>query len=109
MPENIELPKPVRPHAPIVVTGLSTWQKIKIFIQLKHIFNGPMKINGSWKTTVFGAGGIFVIVANVASILLDGDPNTNPDWGVTFAALMPSIAALFARDNNKTSEDVGIK
>ena len=63
----------------------------------------------NWKTSLFGAGGILVIAANVASMLLDGDPATNPDWSVTFAALMPSIAALFARDNNVTSRELGLK
>ena len=63
----------------------------------------------SWKTTLFGAGGLVIVLANVASMLLDGDPATNPDWGVTFAAVMPSIAALFARDNDVTSEEAGAK
>lgn len=63
----------------------------------------------SWKTSIFGAGGILVIAANVAAMLLDGNPATNPDWSVVFAALMPSIAALFARDNTVTSEQAGAK
>lgn len=62
----------------------------------------------NWKTSFFGTGGILIIAANVASMLLDGNPATNPDWSVTFAALMPSIAALFARDNNVTSKDLGL-
>lgn len=105
-------PKPVfRPVSP--VTTLGTWDKLKLAFALKRIYNtalaNNMKINGSWKTSLFGTGGILIIVANVASMLLDGDPNTNPDWSVTFAALMPAIAALFARDNDKSSEDVGVR
>ncbi len=68
-----------------------------------------MKTKASWKTSLFGTGGILVIVVNVAAMLLDDNPNTNPDWSVVFAALMPSIAALFARDNNVTSEQAGAK
>lgn len=63
----------------------------------------------NWKTSFFGAGGLLVIIANVASMLLDGNPDTNPDWSVVFAAAMPSIAALFARDANVTSKDLGLK
>lgn len=68
--------------------------------------NYPMK---NWKTSIFGTGGILIIAANVASMLLDGNPATNPDWGVTFAALMPSFAAMFARDATVTSKDMGLK
>lgn len=63
----------------------------------------------SWKTSLFGSGGIVVVVAGVLSALCDGDPATNPDWNLTIAALMPSIAALFARDNNVTSEQAGAR
>ena len=68
-----------------------------------------MKINASWKTTVFGAGGLLIIVANVASMLLDGNPATNPDWSVTIPSVMACLVGLFARDNDKSSEDVGVK
>lgn len=63
----------------------------------------------NYRTSLFGTGGILIIVANVASMLLDGDPTTNPDWSVTFAALMPSIAALFSRDAKVTSKDMGLE
>jgi hypothetical protein len=63
----------------------------------------------NWKTSIFGTGGLLVIVANVASMLLDGDPATNPDWSVVFAAAMPSLGVLFARDANVTSKELGLK
>jgi len=63
----------------------------------------------NYRTSLFGTGGILIIVANVASMLLDGDPTTNPDWSVTFAALMPSIAALFSRDAKVTSKAMGLE
>lgn len=63
----------------------------------------------SWRTSLFGSGGILILAANTAAMLLDGNPATNPDWNLTFAALMPAIAALFARDDKVTSEQAGAK
>ncbi len=63
----------------------------------------------NYRTSLFGTGGIVIIVVNVVSMLLDGDPTTNPDWSVIFAALMPSIAALFSRDAKVTSKDMGLE
>jgi hypothetical protein len=63
----------------------------------------------NYRTSLFGTGGIVIIVVNVVSMLLDGDPTTNPDWSVTFAALMPSIAALFSRDAKVTSKSMGLE
>lgn len=54
----------------------------------------------SWKTTLFGAGGLVTIAANIASALLDGDPKTVVDWGVTVPAIMVCVATLFAKDFN---------
>lgn len=113
MPPAFDPPKPVfRPVAP-TVKKLTLWQLIGLEFQIKDIINlaldKNMKINGSWKTTVFGAGGLLIIVTNVASMLLDGNPNTNPDWSVTIPSIMACLVGLFARDNNKTSEDVGAK
>jgi hypothetical protein len=54
----------------------------------------------SWKTTLFGAGGLVTIVANIASVMLDGDPKTVVDWGVTIPAISVCIATLFAKDFN---------
>jgi len=66
----------------------------------------------SWKTTVCGVCGIIAAIAMGAKALLDGDPNTSIDFGgivTAIAVLAPSIAAIFARDNDKSSEDVGVK
>lgn len=63
----------------------------------------------SWKTTLFGAGGLATVIFNAVSAVLDGDPSTNPDWNLIFAAALPAIGLLFARDDNRTSEDVGAK
>jgi hypothetical protein len=67
---------------------------------------------GSWKTTVCGVCGIVAAIAVGVKAVLDGDPNTSIDIGsivTAIAVLAPSIAAIFARDNDKSSEDVGVK
>ena len=54
----------------------------------------------SWKTTVFGAGGLVTIAATIASALLDGDPKTVVDWGVTVPMIAACIATMLAKDFN---------
>jgi hypothetical protein len=87
--------------------------KVKITKQVVNLYktatSPTMKIQGSWKTTLFGAGGLATIAFNLASMYLDGDPATNPDWSVFLPAILASTAALFARDNNKSSQDVGLR
>jgi len=63
----------------------------------------------SWRTTVFGAGGLLTVAAATASALLDGDPTTNPEWAVVVASVAACLGLLFARDNKVTSEDAGVK
>jgi hypothetical protein len=41
--------------------------------------------------------------------MFDGDPATNPQWGMLIAAAGPAIASLFARDHSVTSEQAGAK
>lgn len=40
---------------------------------------------------------------------IDNDPATVPDWGLAIAAIAAGLGLLFARDNNVSSEDAGIK
>lgn len=63
----------------------------------------------SWKTTLFGAGGLATVLFTAVSAMLDGDPATNPDWNLVLGAAMPAIGLLFARDNNVSSEQAGVK
>ena len=63
----------------------------------------------SWKTTIFGAGGLLAVIVTAVSALFDGDPATKPDWGLLIAAAGPAIAAIFARDHSVTSEQAGAK
>ncbi len=63
----------------------------------------------SWRTTVFGAGGLVTVIAATANALFDGNPNTNPDWAMVAAAVAACIGLVFARDNKVSSEEAGIK
>jgi hypothetical protein len=63
----------------------------------------------SWRTTLFGAGGLITILVNAINPLLDGDPATNPDWPSVITAASLAIGLLFARDNKVTSEQAGAK
>jgi len=64
----------------------------------------------SWKTTACGIlAAIAAGITLVAIPLLDNDPATAANWGAFGASLAAAVGLLFARDNNKTSEDVGAK
>ena len=63
--------------------------------------------NKSWKTTAAGLSAIVAAVAGAAKLMLDADPNTNPDWTALIAAVTAGVGLIAARDNDKSSEDVG--
>lgn len=63
----------------------------------------------SWKTTVAGVAGLVAAVATAVQTQFDGDPATTPDWAVVGALLATCVGLLLARDNDKTSEQVGAK
>lgn len=63
--------------------------------------------NKSWKTTAAGISAIVAAVAGAAKLMLDADPNTNPDWTALIAAVTAGVGLIAARDNDKSSEDVG--
>lgn len=64
-------------------------------------------MTASWRTTLFGMGGLITVLAAAASALLDGKPETNPDWPSVMAAAAACIGLLFARDNKVTSAQAG--
>ena len=47
-----------------------------------------------------------LLFADVSAVL-DSDPATLPNWGVTVPALIMAVGLLFARDNDVTSEESG--
>ena len=63
---------------------------------------GVSTVMGNWKTTIFGAGGLLVTIVTAVSLLLDGDPLTNPDWNLVAIAVTTAIGLLFAKDVDKT-------
>ena len=63
----------------------------------------------SWRTSIFGTGGLLLVVASALSALFDGDPATMPDWASVAGAAAACIGLLFARDNKVTSEAAGAK
>lgn len=83
---------------------LSLATKLKLLLSanstFKYITQPNMKLKGSWKTSLFGATGLVTLVYNVSSMLMDGDPMTNPDWSVVLPLALSGIAALFAKDAN---------
>lgn len=63
----------------------------------------------SWKTTAAGLlVSISTITAAVAA-MLDSDPGTVPDWDLVAVAVVGAVGLIMARDNDKSSEDVGAK
>jgi hypothetical protein len=63
----------------------------------------------SIKTTVLGIVSILAAICGAATALLDGNAATNVDWATVSAAIAAGWGLIMARDNNKTSEDVGAK
>lgn len=63
----------------------------------------------SWKTTLLGICTILAALAGAGKAILDGDPSTNADPATIIAAITAGVGLIAARDNNKSSEDVGAK
>ena len=73
----------------------------------------------SWKTTAMGVavligtlGNFLAAVSLAVTALFDGDPSTIVDWTALssgFAAITAGFGLIFARDNTKSSEQVGAK
>lgn len=66
----------------------------------------------SLKTTILGICVILVAIGSAGKALLDGDPGTAVDVEAVMASVMAGLAGMgliAARDNDKASEDVGLK
>lgn len=57
-------------------------------------------------TAILGA---IIALAVAGKALLDGDPNTNPDWSSLATTLTLAIGLFTARQNSVTSEQAGAK
>jgi len=66
--------------------------------------------SSSWKTS---AASVVFFLTNLGTLvlnpLLDNDPTTNPQWNLFFAAAAGAWGLWQARDDDKTSEQVGAK
>lgn len=63
----------------------------------------------SWKTTVAGIAAMAAAIAAAVAAEFDASPETVADWGTVVAGLVAGLGLLFARDNDKTSEEAGAK
>jgi anti-sigma-K factor RskA len=61
----------------------------------------------SWKTTLAGIAAIVAALATAVSAQFDNDPATVPDWTMVIGMITAGVGLVLARDNNKTSEQVG--
>tara|TARA_R110000796_G_scaffold252537_2_gene387477 strand:+ start:29437 stop:29799 length:363 start_codon:yes stop_codon:yes gene_type:complete len=80
---------------------LSLWKKFKIVTSINQTFN-QLQAMRSWKTSL---GGILTALG-VTLTQIEG-----PEWlsasGAVLVAVGGLLAGIFARDNDKTSSDVG--
>lgn len=61
----------------------------------------------SWKTTLAGIAAIVAALGTALSAQFDNDPATVPDWTMVIGLITAGVGLVLARDNNKTSEQVG--
>ena len=66
-------------------------------------------MKGSWKTTAAGICAILVAIGTAIIALVDGDPKTSINFEATMVAISAGVGLLAARDNDKSSEQVGAK
>jgi hypothetical protein len=64
----------------------------------------------SWKTTTFSITSVLAtVLAMIVNPLLDGNPETNPNWTEAMPVILAGLGLLFARDNNKSSKQIGVE
>lgn len=66
--------------------------------------------HASWKTTAIGVVTGIVMLGSAFLAQTDDNPDNDPDWlTVVPLALSAMGIGVFARDNNRSSEDVGAR
>jgi len=68
-----------------------------------------VKVKKSWKTSAAGIAAIVISIASIAQAQFDADPLTVPNYEIAIAAIMSGLVGLFARDNDVSSEQAGVK
>lgn len=63
----------------------------------------------SWKTTVAGIASIVAAIATALASVLDSDAATVANWDLVVVSLTAGLGLVFARDNDKSSQDVGAR
>lgn len=64
--------------------------------------------NMSWKTSLAAIAAIMMALSSmILSPIYDTDPTTQPRWGDFITVVFASSGIFSARDDDKTSEDVG--
>lgn len=58
----------------------------------------------SWRTTLLGLLMILGAVATAGQALVDSDPATEPNWGVTWIAVAGGVGLMTARDQKAHDE-----
>lgn len=66
-------------------------------------------MNKSWKTTLAGLGALLAVLGPALNAQFDGKPETAPQWDLVLSATFACAVGLFARDNDKSSEQVCAK
>ncbi len=63
----------------------------------------------SKETSIFGIATFLSVAASAVMALTDGNPDTNPDWNIVIAGFFSMLMGLRARDNNKSSKQLGLE
>lgn len=68
------------------------------------------KVKVSWNTTRAAIlGAIVTVIELVAVPLLDDDPSTKPMYAVALSIIATGLGHFYARDNTKSSKDIGLE
>lgn len=73
---------------------------------INYILDNKMK---SWIPKLTGVASLLTLWGNTIVMLTDGNPATNPDWSMVLTATMAAVGVISARQNNVSSQDVGIR
>ncbi len=65
-----------------------------------------MTLATSKNLTIWGIATILGAVASAAVALFDGDPNTNPEWGVLLVAVSAGVTAILGKGAQSTGGTV---